>query len=58
VTNPTDAEIEAVARAYDPVGWTWYDSAGLDHPAKAMFYVDKTSRARAAILALDKVRNP
>lgn len=58
--------IEVLARAYDPVGWAWYDKVtaaaretGATHPAAMGFFADKMLRAGAAALAvLDAVRMP
>ncbi len=47
-----DEMVERVARAYDPVGWAWYDSAPADHPAKPVFLADKIGRMKTAIEAM------
>ena len=37
--------LERIARAWDPVGWDWYDRAEADHPAKPIFFADQMKRA-------------
>lgn len=44
--------IERHARAYNPVGWAWYDRAEDDHPAKPVFREREEKQSRAAIGAL------
>lgn len=48
----TTTTAERVARAWDPVGWAWYDSAEDDHPAKSAFLADQMKRANAVLEAL------
>ena len=45
-------EVEKASRAYDPMGWSWYDTAPHDHPARPVFYADQISRMTRAITAL------
>src|SRR6185437_6375692 len=44
--------VETAARAYDPVGWAWYDKAYTHHPAKPIFRERAFSQMRAAIAAM------
>lgn len=46
---------EAVARAYNPVGWVWYDRAEPDHPAKPVFYDRELRQIDAAIGAYERL---
>lgn len=50
--KPTLELVEIVARAYDPVGWAWYDAASTDHAAKPAFLANALNRARDAIEAI------
>ena len=50
--NETAAEIEAMARAADPVGWRWFDNADADHPAKPPFIECELRNMRDARCAL------
>jgi hypothetical protein len=58
--NVNDADsgtAEAIARAWDPVGWDWYDrNADNENAAtqrsRAMFLADQTKRAAAVMEAL------
>lgn len=45
---------ERIARAWDPVGWAWYDQAVANHPARPTFHLDQMRRAKAVIEALGK----
>ena len=44
--------IERVARAGNPMGWSWYDRAENDHPAKPVFYAREMNENRARIEAM------
>jgi hypothetical protein len=44
--------VENLARAYNPVGWAWYDSADADHPAKPIFLARERKQMRDAIEAM------
>lgn len=46
-----DKVVERAARAYDPMGWSWYVSVEDEHPAKAPFFSNATARMRAALEA-------
>lgn len=47
--------VERHARAYDPVGWAWYDNAADDHPAKTIFRERALAQSRAAIAVLNTI---
>lgn len=54
------AALEAAMRAYDPIGWAWYDRAvaeeqatGIPHGAIPIWLADQTKRIGAAIRAYE-----
>jgi|SRR5665213_399499 len=51
---PSDAQVERAARAYDPVGWKWYDEADDTHPAKRVFRQHALSQMDSGIAAFLK----
>ena len=44
---------QRIARAWDPVGWAWYDRAGADHTAKPIFFADQMRRAAAVMKEIE-----
>lgn len=51
----SDAEVEAGCRAYDPVGWSWYDSVLPPEydEAKRLFLARQIGCMRAALIAAE-----